>query len=164
MRQTHTNMDNVSENVRNEKRTEKKDVTLSEGWTWDYEIPDLTYENSLLDTNGLVEGPPKSQKNYPSRQYLAQSLKRVCPRNISKKETEDWETKKKTLICEQHAATEGIDEVEAYDKDVLKMIADARLKLEKVNALDDALCNKRKNSHRRRSGRRESRWRPNISS
>ena len=67
-------MDNVSENVRNEKRTEKKDVTLSEGWTFDYKIPDLTYENFLLDTNGLVEGSSKAPKKLPVQTIFGPKL------------------------------------------------------------------------------------------
>ena len=77
----------------------------------------------LKDTNGVNGRLTKIQKDYQTRQYLAGSLDTII-RETKEKSIAEWAARRKWWICE-----EGTD-----DKNYFKVIAVARLKLEKETA------------------------------
>ena len=132
MRQTQMSIKKVSEHVINDICTEAKGVNLSEVWNGTTRLQIL--RTRLLEGHKWVNGrPAKSPKDHQTRQYIY-GLKPGygLPRNKDKTNAE-WAQKGAKLQAARR--DRGIYEVLTDDKHYFKVIADARLKLEKDTAL-----------------------------
>ena len=126
MRQTHTSIDNVSENHVNGLWTEAKDVNLSEEWTGTARSHILRAR--LSEGYMWVNGRPSKITDHQTRQLLASSLDMIFVRHKKKNKLQNGQ--KKSAKLQTARRKREIYEVLTEDKDYFKVIADARLKLE----------------------------------
>ena len=127
MRQIQTSLNNVSQQVINDSWTDATGVNLSEEWTGTarFQIP----RTRVPEGHKWVHGrPTKIQKITRPDSIWPEALI-----GFSKKENENilQNGQKKVPNCKQHAATGKSVRYSTVDKDYFKVIADARLKLEK---------------------------------
>ena len=130
MRHTERHTDKVSESTINDLWTEAKSLNLSEVWTGTtrFQILRARLPEGYKRESGK---PTKSKKQLPDQTIFCLKLGRSYPKKQSGKRNCRMEESAKL-----HAARRNkrIYEVSFGDKDVLKVTAEARPKLEKDNA------------------------------
>ena len=143
MRQRQKSTNNVSEHATNEITTEAKGVNLSEEWTG-------TTRFQILRTRfpegykWVAGGPYEDQEDHQTRQCVAWSLDTFTPKQ---KETQFAEREEEGAKLHAARRNRGIYVASTDDKVCFKVIADARLKLEKrLLLLCRALCQGRESS------------------